>query len=170
MNSQIIFALLIVLLSNVNCFLSNSKFSYNNHLINRHISSLSSSSLLSSSPKKENDILMKPIKNTLRNAILTILISSSLSSSPVLASNLPDIDSDNDVTSTITTTTANNNAVRIISTTNINSDKKKAITTSDDDDLSYSTSLAKEQKKQEARKKSKSDRSKDLCESLGRGC
>lgn len=38
------------------------------------------------------------------------------------------------------------------------------------DDESYANSLKKEQAKQDARKKSKSARAKDLCETLGRGC
>jgi hypothetical protein len=40
----------------------------------------------------------------------------------------------------------------------------------DGDDINYSNSLKKERAKQDARKKSKTARAKDLCESLGRGC
>jgi hypothetical protein len=39
-----------------------------------------------------------------------------------------------------------------------------------DDNGSYSKSLQREKAKQDARKKSKADRAKDLCETLGRGC
>ena len=38
------------------------------------------------------------------------------------------------------------------------------------EDKSYLGSLQKEKLKQEARKKSKLERAKDLCETLGRGC
>lgn len=47
---------------------------------------------------------------------------------------------------------------------------QKPILKDSSDDESYLSSLQREQKKQEARKKSKTQRSKDLCESLGRGC
>ena len=38
------------------------------------------------------------------------------------------------------------------------------------EDKSYLGSLQKEKMKQEARKKSKAERARDLCETLGRGC
>ena len=41
---------------------------------------------------------------------------------------------------------------------------------SSSDDESYANSLKREQAKQEARKKTKSERARDLCETLGRGC
>jgi len=123
-----------------------------------------------------NDIIVKHNSiNRLKNTISSLIISSSLllsSSSSSFAIDLPDISSDSDVT-TISTSTSTN-AIRIISTTssNIKQDKKvsNTISNDDDDDLSYGASLAKEQKKQESRKKSKSERARDLCESLGRGC
>jgi hypothetical protein len=50
--------------------------------------------------------------------------------------------------------------------------KKKAVVedVEDGDDINYSNSLKKERAKQDSRKKSKTARAKDLCESLGRGC
>lgn len=39
-----------------------------------------------------------------------------------------------------------------------------------EEDLTYLGKLKKEQAKQEGRKKSKTERAKDLCETLGRGC
>ena len=47
---------------------------------------------------------------------------------------------------------------------------KTTKTSEADDPDSYANLLKKEQKKQEARKKDKVSRSKDLCETLGRGC
>ena len=46
----------------------------------------------------------------------------------------------------------------------------KTVISETDDPDSYANLLKKEQKKQEARKKDKVSRSKDLCETLGRGC
>ena len=46
----------------------------------------------------------------------------------------------------------------------------KTTTSETDDPDSYANLLKKEQKKQEARKKDKVSRSRDLCETLGRGC
>ena len=50
------------------------------------------------------------------------------------------------------------------------SSKTTKIVSETDDPDSYANLLKKEQKKQEARKKDKVSRSKDLCETLGRGC
>jgi hypothetical protein len=46
----------------------------------------------------------------------------------------------------------------------------KTVGTSSKEDESYGALLKKEQAKQESRKKDKVSRSKDLCETLGRGC
>ena len=81
---------------------------------------------------------------------------------PALAESLDDVSSDTPIVkiSVNTDTSEDNNRV------NRKLEKLKRA----EDDLSYGAKLQKEQKKQEIRKKSKSERSKDLCESLGRGC
>jgi hypothetical protein len=48
--------------------------------------------------------------------------------------------------------------------------QREGTSVSAESDGSYLGSLKKEQLKQEQRKKSKVERSKDLCETLGRGC
>jgi len=114
-----------------------------------------------------------PINNIKKVLLGSLLVSSSLISMPqsLIAAGLPDFDSEMEVKAVSTVTTTSNNAIKAITTTSVQSDKKSSSSISDDDDeLSYSNSLAREQKKQEARKKSKSARSKDLCETLGRGC
>ena len=114
-----------------------------------------------------------PINNIKKVLLGSLLVSSSLISMPqsLIAAGLPDFDSEMEVKAISTVTTTSNNAIKAITTTSVQSDKKSSSSISDDDDeLSYSNSLAREQKKQEARKKSKSARSKDLCETLGRGC
>ena len=114
-----------------------------------------------------------PINNIKKVLLGSLLVSSSLISMPqsLIAAGLPDFDSEMEVKAVSTVTTTSNNAIKVIATTSVPSDKKSSSSISDDDDeLSYSNSLAREQKKQEARKKSKSARSKDLCETLGRGC
>ena len=112
------------------------------------------------------------VKNDLKKVMLGLVISSSLISTPqsLIAAGLPDFDNETEVKAISTVTTTSTNAVKVITAT-VKSDKKSSSIISDnDDDISYSNSLAKEQKKQESRKKSKTERSKDLCESLGRGC
>jgi hypothetical protein len=115
-----------------------------------------------------------PINNIKKVLLGSLLVSSSLISMPqsLIAAGLPDFDSEMEVKAISTVTTTSNNAIKVITTKSVQSDKKSSssISDDDDDDLSYSNSLAREQKKQEARKKSKSARSKDLCETLGRGC
>jgi hypothetical protein len=48
--------------------------------------------------------------------------------------------------------------------------KEAPIVLSDDGEETYGNRLQREQAKQNARKKTKTERAKDLCESLGRGC
>ena len=65
-------------------------------------------------------------------------------------------------------------SVKVVGFSTVDGEKKSSKTTKatseTDDPDSYANSLKKEQKKQEARKKDKVSRSKDLCETLGRGC
>ena len=63
----------------------------------------------------------------------------------------------------VSTQTANNREEKVVQIQNGNSK-------GGDEDLTYLGKLKKEQAKQEGRKKSKTDRAKDLCETLGRGC
>lgn len=60
--------------------------------------------------------------------------------------------------------------VKTIVTTDSSEGDKANESKNVEDSKSYVSSLQREKSKQEARKKSKVERSKDLCESLGRGC
>ena len=125
--------------------------------------------MLSCNIKK--DFLIPNGLNNVKKVMLGLVVSSSLIVTPqsLIAVGLPDFDSETEVKAVSTVTTTSSSPIKIVGTSKVQSDKKPS-SSSDDDDLSYSNSLAKEQKKQEARKKSKSARSKDLCETLGRGC
>lgn len=60
--------------------------------------------------------------------------------------------------------------VKVIGVSADESTAVKTVGTSSKEDESYGALLKKEQAKQESRKKDKVSRSKDLCETLGRGC
>ena len=117
-------------------------------------------------------------------ALISLGLIASLPMQPVVAA-------DNDVGIVTTTTTSNSNdltdieQVRVLrklqlqnkittttagSINNSNDLDKSNSNPSDTDDTSYLNSLRKEQGKQQSMKKTKAQRAKDLCESLGRGC
>ena len=112
--------------------------------------------------------LIAQVKRTTSAAL--IASSLLLSGTPALA----DLDSDYEVTSTtaaVRVIGVRDAATPLVSAQDAAAAKSaagaKAGSLTDD---SYRSSLEKEQKKQKAREKSKLERSRDLCESLGRGC
>lgn len=113
---------------------------------------------------------MRVRKGAAKVALLVGLFSSS--GLGVSAPALADLDSDFEVTSTVTAVRALTFKEAAAPDASSSSSKPatKAVSADSITDDSYLNSLDKEQKKQNARKKTKTERSRDLCESLGRGC
>lgn len=103
-------------------------------------------------------------------ALLVGLFCSSGLGAPAPA--LADLDSDFEVTSTVTAVRAVGfrDSTAAAPDASISKPAAKSVSADSITDDSYRNSLEKEQKKQNARKKTKTERSRDLCESLGRGC
>lgn len=128
-------------------------------------------SMTQSTQTETASLQMRVRKGAAKVALLVGLFSSS--GLGVSAPALADLDSDFEVTSTVTAVRAltfKEAAAPDASSSSSSKPATKAVSADSITDDSYLNSLDKEQKKQNARKKTKTERSRDLCESLGRGC